>query len=295
MSEKISVLRFKRKQPNDSPFSLVVQAKKPKIDGLDDNQHIIFKYAGRVNSDCEIESTLKKLAVPVVRKKRPLVKQETDENKNLSQKDSSRSSFRSVSVSKKRKIGEDIQLLEVDESPPAFEEQCASTDSSDLLTCNGLKLVRNKLNINEPSSSTACYNSDGDDLYDLYYHCWTTDELDTTFDPLDIIYVAPNNLEERISDSDENENFEDSDSNDEDHWKNDYPDSPDSVGSSDGGSVSSENSFSHNNRAYRNWKADGGIFVSHQDNMQYGFYNDDPTEFFERYSDHVQSDHSLSD
>jgi len=302
MSGRYSVLRFKRKQQdsNDCPEIIAVQSKKPRVDGSENSTPIIFKYAGPVRDDSAIEKALQDVESPAARKKRPLTKSTANKPQSSVVKDD-QAKYRSVSVSKKRKIGEDIELLDVDSSPPVdkSKETATTSGSTELLTCNGLKLVRDKLNISEQaSSSSACYNSDGDDLYDLYYHCWSNEEPTASFDPLDILYVAPFDSDVLMEDSDENEGFEDSDSNDEDHWKNDYPDSPDSKEGSDAASLSSEDSFSQRTKAYRyrNWNANnGGIYVSDYDNTQYGFYHDDPTDFFERYSDHVQSDLSLSD
>ncbi|XP_075257818.1 uncharacterized protein LOC142349876 isoform X2 [Convolutriloba macropyga] len=284
MNSSYSILRFKRRQSEDRPETIAVQCKKPKLDGSEVSDSVIFKYVGHATDDSSIELTLSQIDSPV-RKKRSLTKSGND-GMNKHVLDSHSKNCRSVSVSKRRKVGENIELIEVAGNTPLNSNDLSNVQSdSDLLSCNGLKLMRDKLNISEEPSSSACYNSDGDDLFDLYYHCWSHGEEIQAFDPLDILYVAPLSSHDLLEDS-ENENVGDSDSNDEDNWRNDYPDSPYSLSESS----QSDDSFSQSRHVlrHRNWNADGGNYISDYDNTQYGFFHD-PTDFFDRYSDHVHN------
>ena len=277
MNAMYNVLRFKRKIASDVPLDAIVVS--PKRSKPNDSSGIIFKYAGVASDDASVEKTLKRALDD---SKEDHIPSEITSVEPSDCQENGKLSFTSVSVSKKRKLGSDILLVEFDDSCPITTK--SKPMNYDLLTCNGLKMMRNKLSM-ETSSS---YTSDGDDLFDVYYNVWQDSEntdLGTCFEPLDLLYIAPYE-NDFIGSGDEAEKnvLEESDSNDENYYTNDYPDSPGSR-SSGSDSTGSDIENSYGTRMY--WGAPNDLHNDESD--------DDPTEFFQRYSDHVQSDASLSD
>ena len=284
MNAVYNVLRFKRKIASDTPLNAIVVS--PKRSKPSESSGIIFKYAGIASDDASVQKTLKR-ALDDSKEGAIICEKSTapDTDCSVATGCSAKESlnFTSVSVRKKRKIGSDIFLID-------FDDNCLVTAKPksvdyDLLTCNGLKMMKSKLSICTSSN----YTSDGDDLYDVYYNVFQESETvvsSTYFEPLDLLYIAPYENDFLCSDDENQKNaLEDSDSNDENYYTNDYPDSPGSRASSNVSRCSDFHS-SYQTRIYGD-VSDGSRYGEDSDN--------DPTDFFQRYSDHVQSDASLSD
>lgn len=277
MNPVYNVLRFKRKVASDMPLDTIVVA--PKRSKLSYGPGLIFKYAGIASDDASVEKTLKR-ALDDSKDEHVPNSKSTESSVNQGKENVS---YTSVPVSKKRKIGLDIYMVEFDDNHPVINK--SQSNDYDLLTCNGLKMVRNKLSL----GTILSYTSDGDDLFDVYYNvCADSQGADTSnyFEPLDLLYIAPYQNDFVDSDDEKDENcLEQSDSNDENYYANDYPDSP---GSRSSGTESRDSDFGNSCRSRSHWyTAPYGLEKDDSDN--------DPTDFFQRYSDHVQSDASLSD
>nr|CAB3266335.1 probable RNA polymerase II nuclear localization protein SLC7A6OS [Phallusia mammillata] len=111
-------------------------------------------------------------------------------------------------------------ILDVEEQET---KKCNSSIKPEDILCNSVQMLREKLCLSEPK------REDDEFVYDLYY-CQGTQP---TWSVKDILYVQPCrdlNLCYESHITKQTYYDEDEDSNDEDHWKNDYPDDEDSIG-----------------------------------------------------------------
>lgn len=234
-----TVIKVKRKITEDPLECLILECKKKKCNEATTGKKSIFKqilkYGGSANSEDEIPDKIKQISL----QKHPeesrikLGKNVTDKKYSFTIENKKRTlnheQDQIMADNKKAKVSSDenVNIINV-----FLEENLSENDSkiesanekTDTITCNGINLIREKCNA--PNNSY---------VYDIYY----------TKNPeihLDLLY--PNNYEIRsyniyqdidlIDDNLQNEireNLfeEDEDSNEEDNWRNDYPDEEDDI------------------------------------------------------------------
>lgn len=191
---KYTVIRVKRKITDDPEKALSVNSKKRRVDD-------IFQYCGSLplnSSDAKIkEITIGRKRTADSLKEKVVTSLTTIENKLHSPKPER----------KKVKNTNDTSLIF-----DITHEEIKNKKQVDDISLNGAKLIREQLNISENKKELDDY------VYDIYYA-----PRDIALEPEDLVFegheVFTSYIEETRPDWEE-----DDDSNDEDNWRNDYPD-----------------------------------------------------------------------
>ncbi|XP_065196295.1 probable RNA polymerase II nuclear localization protein SLC7A6OS [Sycon ciliatum] len=127
----------------------------------------------------------------------------------------------------------DVVAEEGNESPPAARDSTTSSprSRSDDIVCNATRLLRENLSIRNNGVTPGMASSGESYVYDLYY---AEDSLSDISDRVSIEPYTPDLVFDIGSDDPEPYEDED-DSNDEDNWRNDYPDEDSMAVEDDGG------------------------------------------------------------
>lgn len=195
---KYTVIRVKRKITDDPEKALTVNSKKRKVDD-------IFQYCGSLPLDSG-DAKIKEITIGTKRTADSLREKVVQSLATIENK------LSPVPSRKKVKASNESLIFDI------LHEEIINKKQIDEITLNGAKLIREQLNISENKKELDDY------VYDIYYA-----PRDIDLEPEDLVFegheVFTSVMEETRPDWDEDE-----DSNDEDNWRNDYPDTESSDG-----------------------------------------------------------------
>ncbi|CAF1001861.1 unnamed protein product [Brachionus calyciflorus] len=278
-----TIIKVKRKITEDPLECLILECKKKKIDENDsiDKKSFkqILKYGGSAQTEEELPAKIKELSTLKNAKNVPL-KLADNKNEQKQLNFTIKNKKRGLSIdhetdeqtededSKKIKVcseSKNINIIDVvltEKSPEKKNKN--DDDKKETITCNGVNLIREK-----------CEPQETGYVYDIYY----TKNSDIH---LDLLY--PNNYEIRsynvyqdidlIDDTVQKEvdpdhfyDDEDEDSNDEDNWRNDYPDEEDNIDDEDDDEPYAHRTNGYNDSDYDDYE---NGYNDYQDDDEYG-------------------------
>eukprot|EP00112_Aurelia_sp_Birch-Aquarium-sp1_P015529 Seg3449.4 transcript_id=Seg3449.4/GoldUCD/mRNA.D3Y31 product="putative RNA polymerase II nuclear localization protein SLC7A6OS" protein_id=Seg3449.4/GoldUCD/D3Y31 len=287
-----TLLRLKRKRSEDPSRALFVYhaaAKKIKSNGNEQDEHV-FRLMGTVDGrsplHCQpmienlgdlIENT-DDLAVTSNQENDRLSKIIKKHSNQLKQGMSNSNSYKIISRQTtveeepterlEREAGKKlIEIIDVGKENIDQDRKEESSHDSDEILCNSMKMMREKLTISEDSEI-----QDADYVYDLYYA--SKGQLDSNHELYYIQSLDPDILLSSEIDGpfDQNEIYDDDedDSNDEDNWRNDYPDEDEFYSSQE--EVNKSQCSSDSDRD----SSDGAEFTDNRYRLRSGRINFDP-------------------
>jgi len=234
---KYTVIRVKRKITDDPEKALSVNSKKRKVDD-------IFQYCGSLplnSSDAKIkEITIGRKRTSDSLKEKIVSSLTTIENKLSPKPDR-----------KKMKNTNDNNLIF-----DITHEEIRNKKQVDDISLNGAKLIREQLNISENKKELDDY------VYDIYYA-----PRDIALEPEDLVFegheVFTSHIEDTRPDWEEEE-----DSNDEDNWRNEYPDT-------EGSSEYDE----YDGEYYARARGDYAFSRDSEDDYEANYFNNDDDDY----------------
>ncbi|KAM8799192.1 S7A6O protein, partial [Eudromia elegans] len=143
-----------------------------------------------------------------------------------------------------------FQLFDIVQEEEAVEENPQKTSDPDVILCNAVEMIRERLNVSEDSKKAEQHEKEDEYVYDIYYM-----ETSAPGWIQNILSVQPYKEEYELVDEDHipGEIYEDEDDeNDENNWRNDYPDEDEFLAEEDGdGEKESEESLSDEDQYLR--------------------------------------------
>jgi len=294
-NSRITVLRVKRKASED-PQQLIrieyPQKKKAKTDeetvGKEYFQlQLLESSVAEVSDNCILEQVEQKLTFDEaistddrleMKKSQPTIQEEKVlmfDSSKIVPKSSHIKSWKTSKNKKKNETDDDILVEIFDVAKDAeqvveMESICKENDTSEII-CNSIKMIRENLKISDTATD------DEEFIYDLYYtHESGCDGSMFPLHPLDENIMYRTDCNHSFS------NCEESDSNDESHWKNDYPDEDLFYSSEEENSISdnfSNSSYDSDDNNYTSRKLFWNSNTDDRDEL-YNFevYNEDEDE-----------------
>jgi len=193
MDQGYTVIRVKRKVTEDPEKGLQLTAKKRKLD----LSSLTFEYAGSLPLGSDAAKAFQIAKTPT--RKRNANHLATNENLNTTEVTDNLS----TKIARKKE-DEDARIYDI------IHEDIANKKEN-IISINGVAMLREKLNISEQEEELAQY------VYDIYYAPRNMeinrDEL--SFEAVDLDYYEYQDHRPEWEEED--------DSNDEDNWRNDYP------------------------------------------------------------------------
>ncbi|NWX88849.1 S7A6O protein, partial [Nothoprocta pentlandii] len=144
----------------------------------------------------------------------------------------------------------EFQLFDIVQEEEAVEEKPQKTSDPDVILCNAVEMIRERLNVSEDNKKAEHQEKEDEYVYDIYYM-----ETSAPGWIQNILSVQPYKEEYELVDEDHipEEIYEDEDDeNDENNWRNDYPDEDEFLPEEDGdGEKESEESLSDEDQYLR--------------------------------------------